>query len=172
MIAYLALEAGSGCSNTGQLRSIGTTLPSNTIMKPILKVAILTFLFFATSSHCFALRGIYAVSKERAEKDFGATIRSDMLASNLVGVWLEFAPKGKLQKFHHVELEISSGGRKIVGADLRPLKQSEESVVVYFSTEPGYLISSTLTVIVSVDQEYAEGYQFNVKDFVKHEPSH
>ena len=141
-------------------------------MKTILKVAVLTFLFFATSSQCFALRGIYAISKERAEKDFGATIRSEMVATNLVGVWLEFAPKGKLQKFHHVELEITSGGRKIVGADLRPLKQTEESVVVHFSTEPAYLTSSTLTVIVSVDQEYAEGYQFNVKDFVKHEQSH
>jgi hypothetical protein len=138
----------------------------------LLKFTVVALLFFAASSQCFALRGIQAVSKERAEKDFGARIRSEMVATNLVGVWLEFAPKGELQKFHHVELEVTSGGRRLVGADLRPLKHTDKSVVVYFSTDPAYLASSTLTVIVSVDQEYAVGYQFNVKDFVKHEQPH
>ena len=37
-------------------------------------------------------------------------MRSEMVGTNLVGVWLEFVPKGKLLKFHHVELEINSGG--------------------------------------------------------------
>lgn len=138
-------------------------------MKEAIKIAVLTFLFYAASSQCFALRGIEEVSKERAEKDFGARIRSEIVATNQFGVWFEFAPKGKLQNFHHVELEVTSGGRRLVQADLRPLKQSEESVVVYFSTDPAYLTSSTLTVIVTVDQEYAQGYQFNVKDFINHE---
>lgn len=150
----------------------GHHIPSDTSMKTTLKIAVLTFVCFAMSVQCFALRIIYPVSKDRAEQDFGAKIRSEMVATNLVGVWLEFVPKGKLEKFHHVDLEISSGGRKIVGAALQPLKQTKESVVVYFSTDPAYLTSSTLTVIVSVDLEYAEGYQFDVKDFVKPEQSH
>jgi hypothetical protein len=140
-------------------------------MKTIIKFVVLTFLFCAASSPCFALRGIEVVPRVRAEKEFGAKIRTESVGTNQVGVWLEFIPKGKLQNFDHVELEITTGGRIIVQADLRNLNQSKENVVVYFSTDPAYLSSSTLTIIVPVDPEYAQGYQFNVKDFIKQETS-
>src|SRR5437773_275877 len=75
------------------------------------------------------------VSSERAAKDLGATIRTEMVGTNQVGVWLEFAPKGKLETFSSVQLEITSGERTLVSAMLSPSKQTPDTVVVYFSTD-------------------------------------
>jgi len=129
---------------------------------------------FLAASRCLALVMIERLSKEQAEKDFGASIRTEAVGTNQVGVWLEFAPKGKLRTFSSVQLEITSGAHKLVSATLAPLKQTPETVVVYFSTDPAYLPASSLTVfykISSGDPPY-DGIQFNVSDFIKHGPSH
>jgi hypothetical protein len=147
---------------------VETAVVRDMSLKTIPTIIVLTLFLLATSNPCLALRGIFTVTKESAEKDFGAKIRSQLVATNVVGVWLEFAPKGKLEKFHHVELEITLRGQRIVGAVLQPLNQSEERVIVYFSTAPAYLTLSTLTVIVPVDPLYAECYQFRMKDFLTH----
>jgi len=142
-------------------------------MKTIRFVSFLT-LILLTAYRCLALVMIESVSKEQAEKDFGATIRTEMVATNQVGVWLEFTPKGKLQTFSSVQLEISSGERRLVSATLLPLKQTPDKVVVYFSTDPAYLSMSKLTAfyrISSGDPPY-DGIQFNVADFIKHESPH
>ena len=116
---------------------------------------------------------IESISKERAEKDFGATIRIQTVGTNQVGVWLEFAPKGKLQAFSSVRLEIRSAERSVVSATLAPLRQTSDTVVVYFSADPAYLPTSTLTVFYrSSGLPGYDGIQFNVRDFIKHEPSH
>ena len=142
-------------------------------MKTMQMVSLLTVALLA-SSRCLALIVIETVSKERAEKDFGATIRTEMVATNQVGVWLEFKPKGKLQTFSSVQLEITSAGRKIVSATLLPLKQTPETVVVYFSTDPVYLSASALTVFYKISNGMPpyDGLRFNVGDFTKFEPSH
>src|SRR2546422_4884355 len=81
-------------------------------MKTLLKITFLTFLVMVASSRCYALVMLTEVSSERAAKDLGATIRTEMVGTNQVGVWLEFAPKGKLETFSSVQLEITSGDRK------------------------------------------------------------
>ncbi len=143
-------------------------------MKTLLKITFLTFLVMAASSRCYALVMLTEVSSERAAKDLGATIRTEMIGTNRVGVWLEFAPKGKLQTFSSVQLEITSGERTLVSAMLSPSKQTPDIVVVYFSTDPAYLSTSTLTVFykISSGEPPYDGIRFKVSDCIKHETSH
>jgi hypothetical protein len=131
-------------------------------------------LMFLAASRCFAVVMIETVSREQAEKDFGASIRAEAVGTNQVGVWLEFAPKGKLRTFGSVQLEIKSGEHKLVSATLAPLKQTPKTVVVYFSTDPAYLPGSRLTVFykISSGEPPYDGIQFNVSDFIKPAPPH
>lgn len=52
------------------------------------------------------------------------------MGTNEVGVWIELKPKGKLEGFSHVSLEIGAEGRRLVSANLLPSRQTDESVVV------------------------------------------
>ena len=143
-------------------------------MKTFLKITVLTFLAMALSRRCFALIMITEVSSQQAAKDLGATIRTEVVGTNQVGVWLEFAPKGKLQTFSSVQLEIASGDRKLVSATLSPLKQTPDTVVIYFSTDPAYLSTSTLTLFYKISGGFPpyDGFRFKVSDCLKHETSH
>ena len=143
-------------------------------MKTLLKITFLTFLVMVASSRCYALVMLTEVSSERAAKDLGATIRTEMVGTNQVGVWLEFAPKGKLETFSSVQLEITSGERTLVSAMLSPSKQTPDTVVVYFSTDAAYLSTSTLTVFykISSGEPPYDGIRFKVSDCIKHETSH
>jgi hypothetical protein len=140
-------------------------------MKTIRIISLLTFMLVASSS-CFASVAVEIVSKERA-KDLGVTISAKMVGTNQVGIWLEFAPKGALQKFSSVTLEITSNEHRIVSANLSPLKQTPDSVVVYFSTDPAYLATSKLTVFYKDGgiPPYA-GYEFHLSDFVTYDSLH
>jgi hypothetical protein len=138
------------------------------------RFASLLILMFLTASRCLGLVMIETVSREQAEKDFGASIRTEVVGTNQVGVWLEFAPKGKLRTFSSVQLEITSGDHKLVSATLAPSKQTPKNVVVYFSTDPAYLPGSRLTVFYKISSGYPpyDGIQFKVSDFIKRESSH
>jgi uncharacterized protein YbaA (DUF1428 family) len=145
-------------------------------MKTLRIVSLLALLFMA-SSRCLASVGIEVVSKARAAKEFGAGIRTETVGTNQVGVWLEFTPKGKLQTFSSVQLEITSGERTLVSATLAPSKQTADAVVVYFMTDPAHLPTSRLTVFYQISSGWPpyDGIQFNVADFIdftKHETSH
>ena len=124
------------------------------------------------SSSCFASLVIETVSKEQA-KDLGVMISAKMVGTNQVGVWLEFAPKGRLQTFSSVALTITSDERRVVSATLSPLKQTPDSVVVCFSTDPAYLRTSTLVVFYkSSGIPPVDAFQFDVGDFVTQESLH
>ena len=141
-------------------------------MKTIRIVSVLALLLIV-SSPCFALVMIEPVSRERAEKDFGARIRTEMVATKQVGVWLEFSPKGKLETFSSVQLDIMLAERRVVSATLSPLKQTPVTIVVYFSTDPAYLSGSTFTVFYkSSGFPSYDGFSFKVSDFIKHGSSH
>lgn len=119
-------------------------------MKIFLKITLLTVLFMASSIRCHAWVTITDVASEQAAKELGATIRTKEVGTNQVGVWLEFAPKGKLQNFTSIKLEISSGEKRLVSATLSPSEQTPKSVVVYFATDWAYLPTSTLTVFYKI----------------------
>jgi hypothetical protein len=143
-------------------------------MKIYLKIAVLTFLIIAASSRCYARMVITDVASEQAAKDLGATIRTELVGTNEVGVWLEFAPKGKLQTFSSVKLEIGSDDQRLVAATLSPSKRTPDTLVFYFSTDPTYLSKSTLTVFYKISGGYPpyDGIRFKVSDCIKRQTSH
>ena len=108
-------------------------------MKTILKMAVLAFMVIGVSSRCYALRLIHGVSTEQAAQELGVKITSEVVATNQIGVWLEFSPHGKLERFSHSELKVVSGGRELVCATLLPLQQTSDKVVLYFSADRDYL---------------------------------
>ena len=123
-------------------------------------------MLFASAS-CFGDIGIESVSKERA-KELGVTITTKMVAANEVGVWLEFARKGKLQTFSFAKLKTPSGERRLT---LAPEKQTKDSVVVYFSTDKEHLATSTLRLFyrLSDGEPPYDAFSFNIGDFVSHD---
>ena len=135
-------------------------------MRTIRIISVLALMFFASAS-CFGDIGVESVSKERA-KELGVTITTRMVATNEVGVWLEFAPKGELQTFSSAKLEITSGERRLVAATLAPEKQTKDSVVVYFSTDKEHLATSTLLIFYRLSGGFPpySAFSFNVGDFV------
>ena len=82
-------------------------------------------------------------------------ITSAVVATNWLGVRLEFSPRGKLEYFCHGELEVVSGGRRLVYAALLPLRQTSDKVVLNPSVDLDYAQKSALSLILSVDQEFA-----------------
>jgi hypothetical protein len=137
-------------------------------MKTILQIAVLTFLVIASSSRCYAMRFIKAVFTAREAQALGVQIRSEIVGTNQFGVWLEFSPHGALERFHHGELDISSGRRELVGATLLPLQHTNDKVVLYFSGDADNIKMSTLTVIVSgASGPEPDGYSFIIRNFVK-----
>jgi hypothetical protein len=136
----------------------------------ILRIISLLALFFP-SFQGFASIVIESVSKEQAAKEFNATMHAQVVGTNQVGVWLEFTPKGKLQTFSSVQLDITSGDRTLVSATLAPLKQTEDDVVVYFMTDPADLSASRFTVFYKTNGGIPpyDGIRFNVADFINHE---
>lgn len=141
-------------------------------IKTTLKITVLTFLVIATASWCYALQLIEEVSTEPVAQELGVKIRSEIVGTNTLTVWLEFLPHGKLEHFRHGELEISSGGRWLVRATLLPLQQTRDRVVLCFSADADYVKMSTVTVIVhGASRPDPDGYKFVIKDFVKMPPN-
>lgn len=138
------------------------TLPSWTA------TAMLCTLVFLIASPCLASIVIEWVSKQQAAKEFNATIRTQIVGTNQVGVWLEFTPKGKLQTFSSVQLEMTSGGRTLVSTTLAPTKQTTNDVVVYFMTDPAQLPACSLTVYYRASGGLPpyDGIRFNLADFM------
>ena len=131
-------------------------------------ISVLAVLFFVASP-CFALVVVESVSKWRAKYDLGVTIRTAIIGTNQAGVWLEFAPEGKLATFDSAHLEIKTGERTVVSKNLLPSKQTADRVVLYFSTDPAYLPTSEITLYVKVGNGLPPfaGFQFNIGDFIK-----
>jgi hypothetical protein len=137
-------------------------------MRTILKIAVLALLVIGLSSWCYAMRLVQGVSSAQMAQELGVTIRSEVVGTNQMGVWLEFSPRGKLAHFSHGELEVASSERRLVCATLLPLQHTSDKVVLYFSADPDNMKMSTLTIIVSGASGPApDGYSFAIKDFVK-----
>jgi len=132
-------------------------------MKRIFNISVLAVLLLVAASPCFADRELAPVSKERA-KQLGMEIRSQ---ANGPQVWveLEFKPEGELKHFSHVELEITEGGKFLLGyAPLGEKRSSSGSVVVRFLADRAYLDKLALIVVMGDFED--GGYEVRVKDFV------
>ena len=136
------------------------------------RITSLLTLMIATAIPCRAVVGLETISKEKAEKEFGAVIRMEALNTNETSVWLEFAPKGRLKTFYSVQLEIKSASRTLVSAKLSPDRQTPNSVVFHFLTDSAHLATSRITVFYKVNPEnsiwpMADGIVFDLAKFAE-----
>lgn len=133
----------------------------------MLKISVLTFLFMAASSQCFALREIAVVTKQEA-KELGIEVRAH--PAGLYAVWLEleFKPEGKLKEFTHVELKMAEGEKSlVVSAALRETRSSSGSIMVTFTASRAYFGKITLSVVLHSPREAGDHtYELRMKDFV------
>jgi hypothetical protein len=133
-------------------------------MKRIL--CILTFLFVASLTPCFALMEIDHVSKEEAKK-LGVEIRVTGSGPNDVWVDLEFKPEGKFNDFQHVNLEIREGDKLLIGyAPLREDRSTPGKVTVQFLANRNYLEKVTLQIVTGFPSSYT-GHELRVIDLVE-----
>src|SRR4051794_40002457 len=99
----------------------------------IRNISVLSFLFIATSSQCFALREIALVTKKEA-KEMGIEVRAHAAGPDAVSLELEFMPEGKLKEFTHVEPNMTEGQKSLlVSAALRETRSSSGSIIVTFT---------------------------------------
>ena len=117
------------------------------------------------SASCFAEMRIASVSKERA-KDLGVEVRISGSAPKHVWVELEFTPKGDLQDFSHVSLEIRENDKLLVGyAPLREQRSLSGSLKFTFMASRTYLDRVILRICVGQPGNLA-GYDLRLKDFI------
>ena len=136
-------------------------------MKAILSIPVLTFLFMAASSQCFALREIAVVTKKEA-KEMGIEVLAKPAGTNAIWLELEFKPEGKLKEFTHVKLKMTEGEKSlVVSAALRETRSSSGSVVVTFTASRAYFERITLSVVLHSPGEAGDHtYELWMKDFV------
>ncbi len=133
-------------------------------MKPVINISVLTILFLAASSPCFAMMSLEEVSKERA-KELGMEIRTKGAGPNDLRVELEFATKGEFKDYGRVDLEINEGGKLRLFASLKEEQSRPGRVVVGFAADRTNLDKIILRVVVGVPRDMV-GYDLRIKDFV------
>jgi hypothetical protein len=133
----------------------------------IAKISVLTFLFIAASSQCFALREIAFLTRKEA-KEMGIEVRAKPAGPDAVWLELEFKPEGRLKDFTHVELKMSEGEKSFVfSAALRETRSSSGSVVVTFTASRAYFEKITLSVVMHSPREAGDHiYELRMKDLV------
>jgi hypothetical protein len=146
-------------------------------MKMIRIISVLAFLIVIASTSFAKEPSIPAMPTIRAEtvskalaKTLGATILARAAGTNQtdrIGVSLEFAPKGRLQNYYSATLEITSGEKMLVSANLRPITQQSDHVLIYFAVDSAYLATSSLMVYCkrSGTPEF-DAFRFNIHDFL------
>ena len=133
----------------------------------ILRISVVTLLFIAASSQCFALREIAVVTKKEA-KGMGIEVRAHPAGADAVWLELELKPEGKLKEFTHVELKMIEGEKSLViSAALRETRSSSGSVIVTFMASRAYLEEITLSLVMHSSGEAGDHtYELRMKDFV------
>jgi len=106
------------------------------------------------------------LSKERAQK-LGMQILLNGKGTNEVWVELQFKAQGELKDFRHVSLEITEGGKLLVGyAPLRGAPSGSGEVIVGFMANRAYLDKVSLRVVTGHSKDM-KGHDVRVKDFIK-----
>jgi len=132
----------------------------------ILKISILTFLFMAASSRCFALRETAVLTKKDA-KEMGIEVRASAAGADAVRLELEFKPEGKLKDFTHVELTVTEGEKSFVfSTALRETRSSSGNIVVTFTASRAWFEKVTLSVVQRSPREAGDHTcELRIKDF-------
>jgi hypothetical protein len=133
----------------------------------ILKITILTFLFMAASSRCFALREIAVLTKKEAT-EMGIEVRAKAAGADAVRLELELKPEGKLKDFTHVELKVTDGDKSFVfSTELRETRTSAGNIIVAFTASRAWFEKTTLSVVQHSPREAGDHTcELRMKDFV------
>jgi hypothetical protein len=156
-------------------------------MKRIAQLTIVAVLLSAFNESCFAAPLIRRMTKQRAEKELGVVMKRAFLGfgsvTNEAGISIEFAPKGRLEGFLFVTLDVYSElpaeneyGLGVASVTLQPVIQTEEKVRVFFTVDPQYLNRTEITIRVRSDDRdvlslKGYGIRFNSADFPRPQPN-
>jgi hypothetical protein len=153
-------------------------------MKRITQALVVLIGLCAACEKSFAVLVIEGLTKARAESELGVVMNREFIGSigsvtNEAGISLEFAPKGKLEGFLFVTLEVylelptesdhgSAKYRRLTSVTLKPVIQTEEKVRVFFAVDSEYLDRTIVTIRVrSPGGTSSDGYNIRLdgKDF-------
>lgn len=135
-------------------RSPAAGVVSRNRMKRIAQILVLITALSAVCETSSALIVLEGMTKEGAEKVLDVVMRREFIGSigsvtNEAGISVEFAPKGELQGFLFVELDVylesptesghgPANSRRLTSVTLRPA-QTEDKVCVFFGVDEEYL---------------------------------
>ena len=129
-------------------------------------LCLLTFLFVAGVTPCFALMELATVSKEEA-KELGVRIEVTGNGPNELWVKMEFKAEGRFKDFQHVSLEIGDGDKLLIGyTPLRDDRSTPGKVTVQFMASRSYVEKVTLRIVTGFPGNYA-GHDLRLKEFVE-----
>ena len=146
---------------------------------------------------CFGLVCISSATKEQAENEFAATLRTVLVTTNEVRFQLAFVRQGRLRTFSSTQLQTTAKDGTLVSKPLAAVTRSAqrvvrnsvfttdpqgklspetaetETVVVDFSIAPADLSTSQLTLYYKIDGGFPpyEGIALRIADFIKPEPN-
>ncbi len=130
------------------------------------RLALLTVLFLALPSWCFALISIENVTPERA-KALGLEIRSNAAGPDAVRVEIEFEFQGELKDFERVDLIMQDEGKLLLHSTLQTETSKPGHIVVGFVADKSQLDKLTLRVVTLDGLLEQFGHDLPLKEFVK-----
>ena len=134
-------------------------------MKTFSTIALIALLFVIAPGPCFAEMVIEQLTKERA-KTLGIELQIRRNGPDNVWVELKFHAKGELKDFDHVSVEISEGGKFLLGyAPLKPHTADADRGYVGFFANREFLEKVTLRIVTGRSIDYT-GHDLRVGDFV------
>ncbi|HYG33447.1 MAG TPA: hypothetical protein VEC99_01605 [Clostridia bacterium] len=147
-------------------------------MKCIIQLLLLGILLLAFHETACAAQLLEVLGKERAESELGLVIKREFLGfgsdTNEAHISIEFAPKGKLEGFMCVTLDVYLEGpfgkdpysphyRRLTSVTLRPVVETKEKVRVFFSIDPEYLDRTDISIRVRFEGTGPDGYNIRLK---------
>jgi hypothetical protein len=115
---------------------------------------------------CSAIEFIKDVSREEAKK-LGVVLQTSRNGEAGMRVSVEFEPKGELQNFLRVEVEIFKGGKCLIYAPLQTSNPTPGKIAAYFSTDASNFPWSALKIVVLDGTRTRIGYRLALKNFVE-----
>ena len=133
-------------------------------MKRITQLLAVLAALSVASETCSAVLILEGITKERAERELGIVMKRELIGTigsvtNEAGISVEFAPKGRLQGFLFVALDVyselptnnehgSAEYRRLTSVTLLPLTQTQGKVRVFFAVDQEYLDKTDVIIRV------------------------
>jgi hypothetical protein len=126
-------------------------------------VAGLCLLFAMPAS---GLRSVGSITPAEAA-DVGLTVRATPSGPHAAWITVEFATRGKLKDYSHLELQIEEGGKPILAyAVLGEKRDPNGTVRVTFMLSRAYVPKVKLAIVTGIPSNHAEN-QVALSEFVK-----